>query len=274
MVMLIGILVTATAVTAGPATWRSRLPEHGRVAGTASISTVHGKRLLVLWVANATERRPEAAEKDDALTCPELAMGRHYLQGRTRLSLVNDSRTGFRDSVSLETNPEEPDLNIPLTTAQTLFDDAERRNWCSCDSSSAPPLAIDQPLPGVPKSKNKVMRMRDINGDGWANEFALYATESCSDIFTTIAGYSERQDKVIWYTFHLQVTDNGRQVGTQDSHWIPVGFLNVNPDHGIRRFKWSYTGDPHEYHYEVGYDAAREQFVGTETIIQTPQSSP
>ncbi|MCL1962495.1 MAG: hypothetical protein FWG56_12170 [Desulfovibrionaceae bacterium] len=239
--IIVGILAAAAA-TDSMAGGHGYLPAHARVMDEAAIWSAHGKRRLVLWVADAQESREE--DYGDVLTCPEMAIGRHYVTGRARLSLVDERRSRIEDSVLLETSPEEPLLGIPVAVGRTLYD--------------------------APGGAHRVMRLRDINRDGRADEFVLYMAGSCSDFVATIAGYSKRQDKVIWYTFHLDVNDEG-QLSTEDSHWIPIQFLRRAPRRGVWRFTATYPEyPPREYRYEIRYDAAQERFVGAETIVQVP----
>jgi hypothetical protein len=257
LILLLALWATTTALAAEPARWARHLPKHARIVQTAALATAHGRRLLVLWVAGAKETRGEGSDYD-ALTCPEMAMGRHYLYGRARLSLVNRSGTGFANSVLLnETDFEQP-IVIPLHTKNTLYD-----THADC-SSDKPPLC---PAPGTPP--DRVMRMRDINGDGLPYEFALFETESCSDLYAAIVGYSQRRDAVIWYRFHLLVNDEG-QLGLYDEDWISVMFLDTAPVNGVWRFTMQYPEDPpREYRYVIRYDAEHERFVGVENIVRT-----
>jgi hypothetical protein len=160
------------------------------------------------------------------------------------VSLIDVGRSAVINTVPLETSPQSRTLDLPLELAQTLYDSSV--------------------------GTAKIMHLRDTNADGRPNEFGIFATESCSDRYGTVIGYSERQDRAVWYTFHLSVNDEGK-VSSEDQHWIPVGFFDTPPKKGVWRFTWRYPEDPpREYRYEIRYDAAREQFSGVETIVRVP----
>ncbi|MCL2871929.1 MAG: hypothetical protein FWF41_02940 [Betaproteobacteria bacterium] len=271
------VAAAETAASAKAISWQRELPKRARVIETVKVPSKHGQRCLVLWVADPKEYREESY--GDPLTCPEMAKGKHYIDGLVRLSLVDERRSRIINTVPIENeryiaylfdnpadgnkktlaidvpDPENRKQSIPLDVTQTLYEVSR----------------------GKDKGKGRVMRMRDINGDGLPNEFAFYTSESCSDIYAAVAGYSERTDKAILYNFHLQVNDEGK-ISTEDIHWVPAAFDNASqwlehipPDKGVWRFTWRYPEEvPREYRYEIRYDAAREAFVGTETIVRVP----
>jgi hypothetical protein len=54
------------------------------------------------------------------------------------------------------------------------------------------------------EGKPRILVLRDLNGDGKALEFCLYVMDSCTGPRTMVIGYSQRQDRVISYAFHLR----------------------------------------------------------------------
>ena len=270
--------MVATIALADSSLWQRDLPKGARVIETVKVPSKHGQRRLVLWAEDAKEHREKFY--GDALTCPEMAKGRHYVDGLLRLSLVDERRSRIINTVPIETEGyteylfDNPADGNKKTLAVNVPDPESRRQ--------SVPLDVAQTMYDVPKSKSKgrLMQMRDINGDGLANEFALYSSETCADFNATIVGYSERTDKAIWYNFKLQVNDEGK-MSVDDVHWVPVQFVGAfrfgegvspeTPKNGVWQFATQYPEDPpREYRYEIRYDAAREEFVGTETIVRIP----
>lgn len=222
--------------------WRRRLPTTERVVETTAVSSSHGARLLVLWMEAAREHRG-TLEPDEPLSCPELASGRHFLRGLGRVSLIDVRREMVINTIRLDTNSGSPTLDVPLELARTLYD---RRGGGAA----------------------RIMSLRDLNDDGRANEFVIFATESCSDRYGTAVGYSERRDRVISYTFELRVVANGAVTKVEDQ-WIPAGFFDAPQTNGAWRFQWHYPEEPpQEYRYEIRYDSQRERFVGAERVVR------
>ena len=298
--------ITAHAARAdGPQRWARALPMHALVVETADVASQHGPRQLALWVADAKEfNNEDGFDPSDALTCPEMAAGRYYIRGRVRVSLVDSRRSRIRHSVSVTGET----LEIPTQTGRTLYDPREWQAWQEhplrvllisdlddydmsdlgfgsgpfdvTEQTYAPYRAQSLLYVSTPAlydaltGGGAVMYLRDLNHDGLPNEFALYESESCSDLYAAIIGYSARRDRLIRYTFHLRVNDEGK-VSIDDERWIPFAFLAVKPRNGVWRFTVQYPEErPRKYHYAIRYDAARERFVGTENIVSYTEPEP
>jgi hypothetical protein len=183
-------------------------------------------RALVLWMTDV-KREPDPCPSrfDWAPSCPDRTQGCHY-NGLVHVSLVDTAKRALVNTLDV-IGPLEgiDDVDIPykvMTPGPYHYSRVTR--------------------------KPQIIRLRDYNGDGKALEFAIFDAETCSDLFTALFGYSERQDRVIRYQVHVK----RRGVHTAD-------FVNDWPQHvfamkpirpGFWKFHLGFPPGPPEVPYE------------------------
>lgn len=116
----------------------------------------------------------------------------------------------------------------------------------------------------------KLMRLKDYNGDGDALEFALFDAWSCSDLLTTLVGYSRRTDRVVQYVIRLSWSDGG-ETKLLTTRWMEHLFSQKPRRPG----EWKYTATypPGVYEdYEIRYVRDNEDFEGTCRVRSTPEA--
>jgi len=117
------------------------------------------------------------------------------------------------------------------------------------------------------EAKPTVMLLKDYNGDGKPLEFALFEAEACMGLATTLIGYSEKQDRVIQYPVKLTVLE-GSKHSERVSPWADYLFNKKPVRPGYWKYEIDYRGRAGSLDkWEVRYNAAREQFEGTLTVI-------
>jgi hypothetical protein len=238
--MLIASLLLALARSPS---WRHALPKGAVVVETIPLSSHrHSNRLLALWMSESHEGGREI-EADEPYTCPDETRGSHYLSGRVKFSLVDMSRQRIINTVHLDP-PDDPYLDLPLRIRRGIY-------WTAAFEGESKPV---------------IMRLRDVNGDGLAHEFTLYQEDSCSLVWGSLVGYSETQDRVIWYEVHLKVID-GDHVSYQLLHWVDGLYQKGGNERGGWSYPRSYPEqEPRQYAFDIHYDAELQRFEGTETI--------
>jgi hypothetical protein len=136
-------------------------------------------------------------------------------------------------------------------------------------------------VPDTPKEsegKPALLKLRDLNGDGIAAEFAFFEAEACMGLATTLIGYSMAQDKVIQYPAEIEVTAFEEKMRVtkpplirrkgkprmETQVWTDYLFSEkpVQPGHWKYEIDYSGRGGCDES-YDVRYDAVREIFFGT-----------
>jgi hypothetical protein len=203
-------------------------------------SAKHPHRALILWMQSPLKVPRD--NPDDLYTCPEYTRGSHY-SGPTRVSLVD------------------PQTKTILNTIKIL-------NFEGYDSFDIPyhiQSGHYYHVPGVSKGKEgkpTIMWLKDYNGDGRAQEFALFDAIACMGLPTTLIGYSEAQDRVIQYPVTLTVVA-GKQKSTRTSLWVDYLFSQRPERPGVWKYAIDYRGRGGTLDaYEVRYLPAEEKFSG------------
>ena len=228
-----GILVHFMTMLLFFAAIASLLPANARIVETRP---VWKDRAILLWmIAPSSEPDPCPSLEDWGQSCPDRTQGCHF-HGPTRVSLVDTSTPRIINTIAIE-DPYSGDdaFDIPfkvLTPGPYRFDPQTRRPT--------------------------ILALSDYNGDGKALEFALFEALSCSDLLTTLIGYSIKRDVLLQYPIRTKYDNDD--------------FVTVWPEHlfatkPIRPRFWRYTlgyppGPPDEpfEHWTVRYVPEREEF--------------
>lgn len=223
------------------------LPPGARVLETQPLELGGAKkRALVLWMLRPT-RHPR--DESETYTCPEETRGSFY-QGPARLSLV-DTNAGR-----------------VVNTLRIIHDSAD------ADDTFDIPYRIHAGsyyhVEGSPEGREgrpTIMRLRDLNGDGRPFEFALFDAWACMGLETALFGYSERQDRVIQYPVHLEVTGGGKKTA-QVQRWVDYLFSREPVGPGRWQYEIDYRGRGGSLdRYEVRYNREAERFEGSVNYV-------
>jgi hypothetical protein len=238
-------LIVAAALAAFAQADRPRLPRGAEIIETRVIpGRSHQDRALVLWMLNPKRNPLEYGPEE--YTCPDATRGSYY-SGPTRVSLIDTTTRRVINTVTVDSG--EGGFDVPYKIKQGLYYE----------------------VAGVAKDaegKPTIMALKDYNGDGVANEFALFDAPACMGLQTILIGYSERSDRVISYPIALTVIE-GRRRTVQTNYWIDYLFSR-QPD-GPRHWKYEidYRGRGGTLDkYEIRYNVARERFEGTLRITR------
>jgi hypothetical protein len=220
------------------------LPPDAKVLETRRLpSQEHPGRGLVLWM-----KSPEAfprIEPDDPYTCPEETRGNFY-SGLTFVSLMDVKNLNVLDTLTVQTmvNQEVEALDIPYQIRAGLR------------------YLVEHPGKDG-EGKPTILDLRDVNGDGRAQEFVLYDAYACMGLGTTLIGYSEKQDRLIQYPIHLDSNTEGKST-MESLLWADYLFAKkpIAPGHWRYEIDYSGRGGCVDV-YDVRYDAASERFDGT-----------
>jgi hypothetical protein len=209
-------------------------------------SKTHPYRALLLWMLNP-EKHPRDTP-DEPYTCPEETRG-HYYSGPTRVSLVDTKTRRVINTIKITQEYMEGDdsFDIPYRIHDGYY--------------TVSGVARGQ------EGKPVIMRLRDYNDDGRAQEFALFDALACMGLPTTLIGYSESKDRVIQYPVHLDVVEGAKR-SRRTIYW-PDYFYSRKPQ---RRAYWKYEVDYRGRagsldKWEIRYDRRREAFEGRVTHI-------
>jgi hypothetical protein len=204
------------------------------------------RRALVLWMLRPT-RHPFYGDEGDGYTCPDQTRGSHY-HGPTRVSLVDTARGRVINTVRVM-----PDYD----GAEDVFDIPYRLrpgNHYHVEGG-------DERKEG----RAVVARLRDYNGDGEALEFALYDAVACMPLMTALYGYSRRQDRVVEYTHHLEVSGDGKR-SREVWRWVDYLFAREPVVAGRWSYEIDYRGRGGSLDkFEIRYNPGLERFEGEVT---------
>ncbi len=248
--LLIAACVLCATIQSLAQTNISGIPKSAVVVETRKL-TVAGRpdRMLVLWMLNP-KKNPTNYAPDEMYSCPEQSRGSHY-SGPTRVALVDTSSMTVINTVKINNEGAEggDSFDVPY---------AIRRGY------------YYQVSPAVRRgveARPTIMTLKDYNGDGKALEFALFDAVACMGLQTTLIGYSAKQDRVIQYPVKLDVVE-GTKHSERISPWADYLFNQKPQRTGYWKYEIDYRGRGGSLDkWEVRYNAAREQFEGTLTMI-------
>ena len=222
------------------------LPKGSLLVETRALpSKARAGRALLLWMINPSRNPRETGEP---YTCPEETRGSYY-SGPTRVSLV-DTGTGR--------------IINTLEIRQEYMEGA--------DSFDIPYRIHDgyYHVRGVARGKEgkpAIMWLRDYNGDGRAQEFALYDALACMGLPTTLIGYSESKDRVIQYAVEVEVFE-GRGRSQRTTYWPDYLFSRQPQRPGYWQYEIDYRGRAGSLDkWEIRYNRQRERFEGSVRYI-------
>lgn len=204
------------------------------------------KRTLVLWMLRPT-RYPRGA--GEPYTCPEETRGSFY-RGPARVSLVDAASRRVVNTLKVvqEYSHGEDEFDLPYRI------------------KSGGRYHVGG-TPAGREGRPTIMRLRDLNGDGRALEFALFDALACMGLETALFGYSERRDRVVQYPLRLE-TEYGGEKTTEVLNWVDYLFSREPSGPGRWKFEVDYRGRGGTLdRYEVRYDPRAERFEGT--VVRT-----
>jgi hypothetical protein len=202
------------------------------------------KRSLVLWMLRP-KRNPRETP-DETYTCPEETRGSYY-SGPGRVSLVDTAAGRVVNTLKI-TQDDADEVDIPYRIHAGSY---YRVEGVAAGSEGRP----------------TILRLKDFNGDGRAQEFALFDAEACMGLATALFGYSEKQDRVIQYPVSLAVTDSQGKKTTEVLDWVDYLFSQEPTAPGLWKFEIDYRGRGGTLDsYEVHYNPSAERFEGTATF--------
>ena len=246
--------VIALSSLASPARAQTRRAPYGLPAGARVIEeralelTDGKKRSLVLWMLRP--KRYPRATPDETYTCPEETRGSFY-SGPARVSLVDTDAGRVVNTLKISEDSAQ---------GEDVFDIPYRIH-----------AGGYYHVPGVAdgrEGKPTILWLKDFNGDGRAEEFALFDALACMGLDTALFGYSERQDRVIQYPLSLETTHTDGGKVAEVLNWADYLFSKEPAAPGLWKFEIDYRGRGGSLdRYEVRYNVRAERFEGT--LIQT-----
>jgi hypothetical protein len=213
-------------------------------------SKFHSDRALILWIVNPI-KQPSEAQKNPKYeyNCLDYTLGSYYVGESYNISLINTKTRTVINTIDIGSEPIE-NFGIPYAIRKGHY------------------YRVEGNASEIEEAKPHIMWLKDYNGDGEALEFALFNSQYCNLLGTTLIGYSERQDKVIQYP--IEISTNGPEGrSTERDPWHPWLFVRTPTSPGQWKYDWddrSHAGPLHKY--KIRYDAQKEMFIGTDD--QTP----
>lgn len=226
------------------------LPSGALVVETQKLPVAN--RMLVLWMLNP-KKHPSDYGTDEPVPCPDQTRGSYY-SGPTRVSLLNSSHHSIINTVKIVADYEpgekgEDSFDVPYAIRKGFY------------------YHVAESLHRTAEARPTIMWLRDYNGDGHALEFALFDALACMGLETTLIGYSQKQDRVVQYPVHLEVTEGARH-STRDGVWADYLFNQRTVRSGVWKYEIDYRGRGGSLDkWEVSYNPARERFEGKLTIV-------
>jgi hypothetical protein len=207
---------------------------------------VTATRKLVLWMPNPT-KHPFEMGPDDIYTCPDETLGSHYT-GAAKVTLVDLTTNRPINTLEIsgfDIDGPNPEIDIPYLI---------RRGYYYAVPNGSSKI----------ERKPEIMRLKDYNGDGRILEFALFDKQACTDLSTTLIGYSELRDRVIQYPITTTAPE-----GVFTNYWFDYLFSKKPISSGHWKYEIDYRGRGGTLDkFEVRYNKKKEAFVATITRQQ------
>jgi hypothetical protein len=223
------------------------LPAGARIIETRAVaSRAYPNRALLLWMINP-EKHPRDTP-DEPYTCPEETRG-HYYSGPLRVSLVDTRTLRLINTlkVTQEYSDGEDSFDIPYRIHGGYY--------------HVPRVRAGQE--GTPV----IMWLRDYNGDGRAQEFALFDALACMGLPTTLIGYSESKDRVIQYPVNVEVLEGGKR-SRRTTSWPDYLFNRKPMRPGYWKYEIDYRGRAGTLDkWVIHYNRQSETFEGSITYV-------
>lgn len=201
-------------------------------------AVVNPNRQLVLWMPNPKKNPRDNSE--EIYTCPEQSRGHYYL-GTAKVSLVNSKTNEVINTIEIDANASDDEANV-LDLPYKI-----RRGYYNVPK-------LDKYKEGKPV----IMKLSDLNNDGYPHEFPIFNALACMGLDTTLIGYSWKQDKVIQYPIELKTKD-----GVSKGYWADYLFGHKSDKKGVWRYQIDYRGRGGTLDkYTFRYDKNKEMFVG------------
>lgn len=223
------------------------LPPGAFIVETRTVpSATHPGRALLLWMINP-EKHPRDAT-DEIYTCPDETRGSYY-SGPLRVSLVDTKANRVINTVRVveEYNGGEDSFDVPYKIHDGYYHVA----------------GVARGREGKPV----IMWLKDYNGDGRAQEFALFDAQACMGLASTLIGYSESKDKVVQYPVKVLMTEGGKS-STKTIYWPDYLFSKKPLRPGSWKYEIDYRGRAGTLdRWEIRYNRQAEMFEGRVTYI-------
>jgi hypothetical protein len=113
---------------------------------------------------------------------------------------------------------------------------------------------------GKHEGKPNILALRDLTGDGLADEFVLFMYGACGIVDTSVLGYSRLSDLAMQYPV---------EIVPEQKLWVEQVFAIKPRRSGYWDFAWRPAHGSDDYiHEEVSFDSARQMFVDKQTVTQ------
>ena len=240
------VFITLLAALYGPADALAQKTEP--IPKTATIletQTLSPKRKMVLWMPDPTKHANENAAAG-IYSCPDQTRGSYY-SGEVRVTLLNSVTNKPINTIEIKGNGDDPvdSIDIPYLIKSGYY------------------YKVPYPSKTIER-KPRIMALKDYNGDGRAQEFALFDAEACMGLGTTLIGYSEKQDRVIQYPISVKTPE-----GSGSQYWLDYLFSKKPIRAGFWRYEIDYRGRGGTLDkFMVRYDKNSEKFTASITRQQ------
>lgn len=248
MKILLSLLLLSLFLPAQALAQRYKLPAGARIIETRPLpSKAHRMRALVMWMI-----KPKRNPRDtpgEPYTCPEQTRG-HYWSGPLRVSLVNTRTRRVINTIKVtqEYSDGEDSFDIPYKIHNGYY-------------------TVTGLRPGEKEGVPVIMRLRDYNADGRAQEFALFDAEACMGLSTTLIGYSESKDRVIQYPLNVEIFEGAKR-SRKVMYWADYLFGQKPERPGYWKYEVDYRGRAGTLdRWEIRYNPRLEAFEGRVTYV-------
>ncbi len=205
------------------------------------MQAVTANRKMILWMPNPVKNPHDKMLEGEEYNCPDETRGSYY-SGKVFVTLIDSGTNKTINNLEIKGDGEGnfPDeIDIPYAIRSGYYYNV--RN---------PSKTIER--------KPQIMALKDYNGDGKPQEFALFDALFCMGLKTTLIGYDERQDKVIQYP--IQLMTDGK---TKTIYWSDYLFSKKPLQKGVWNYKIDYRGRGGTLDkYKIRYDRNKKIFIG------------
>jgi hypothetical protein len=214
-----------------------------KTATILETQTLNAKRKMVLWMPDP-EKHPNEVANDDFYSCFDQGHGSYYT-GEVRVTLIDSKTSKAINTLKIKGDDEYEDrdsyeIDIPYLIRGGYY------------------YKVPNPSSNIER-RPQIMDLKDYNGDGRAQEFAIFGKEACVGLGTTLIGYSEKQDRVIQYPISIKDSE-----GSRVQFWLDSLFSEKPIRPGYWLYEVDYRGREGTLdRFTVRYDKSKEKFTAS-----------
>ena len=248
---------------------------NGDIIDVTSFPTSNGSRTILAWMEDVRFY----VSSDNEYTCPEVTMGKGYLNGRLHFALINTAKKKLINTLWIaECGSMERDDTIFYNEACEFTDYPFSIANPEVRVEVAGLIYYAKGGTDTTDGEADILHLVDFNRDGKKYEFGLFCQACCVNKASTLIGYKEKDDSLEWYKWEIkwiEPTSTGKDTSYYTlTHWIDEAVALELDKNKELNFSLDYRGRGGSMmRYYLNYDSRNDKYSGIVDIRERPEDS-